>query len=137
MGIVLAPDSGSVIKNFQIITNGSIYNGNVSMFYQGVFLNGKLNGPSCRLTNYSSSYVNIRVGPYTAGNPDGTILEYVFPKALWTSFSTGGTISVTRYAQVFNNGVYVQTDSTNTVDIRGSTTINGNGYYNYFTFSEV
>lgn len=138
MGIVLVPDPGSVIKNFQIVDSGSVYNGNTFIFYQGKFYAGKLNGPSCCLTNFASSgFVNIRVGAYNAGKPHGTVFEYVFPKSLWDTFSTGSIISATKYTQVFNNGVYVSTEATDSVSIEGNTTVNSNGYYNSFTFAKV
>ena len=134
------PDAGSIVKNFQIITKGGIFDSTACIFRQGTWNAGKLNGPDCTITNYAdSTSVNIRTGPYSNNSPNGTVSEYVFPKSSWSVFITNPDAGVdcTRYTQVFTNGVFDSTTETVDKKIKGLVTYNSKGYIIGFTFSEV
>lgn len=136
-GVVIIPDNGSHSSNFQIVGSGSYLDGNVCVFSQGPFTSGRLNGNGCTLTNFSIDPVNIRVGSYVSGSPNGTILEYVFPLSEWDAFSTGTATTATRYTQVFSNGTWVSTSATDTITIQGTTTVNSRNFVNSFSFVEL
>jgi hypothetical protein len=138
MAITMVPAAGSVIKNFQIVDTGGIYDDNLKVIKQGKFLSGKLNGPDCVVTSYGGSEINIRKGAFSAGVENGSIFEYVFVQSDWELlFGANSSISVTRYSHVFANGVWQSTSATNTVKITGTRTFNTKGYLVGFTFMEV
>lgn len=136
--LVSAP--GSVVKNFQIVTEGGSYNDVACVFKQGSWLKGKLNGSDCTNTNYSDvSLVNIRKGVYSSDKENGTIIEYVFPKSLWGDFilNPPAGIDSTKYIQEYTSGVLSSTTSSGSQKIKGLVTYNSKGYVIDFSFSEV
>lgn len=138
MPVTLVPAEGSVIKNFQIVDTGGIFDGNTKIITQGVFLKGKLNGLECTVTKYGGDDISIRHGAYEAGREHGDIFEYVFVQALWEGlFVADSNISVTRYTQIFTDGVWQSTSATETKQITGTRTYNTKGYLVGFTYVEV
>lgn len=138
MPVTLVPDEGSIIKNFQIVNSGSIFDGNEKIITQGTFLKGKLNGDNCILTRYGGEDISIRKGTFSNGLENGNIFEYVFLQAEWEKlFVNNSHISVTRYTHVFANGVWHSTSATATVTITGTRVFNDKHYLVGFTFSEI
>lgn len=141
MTVTYVPDAGSVFKNFQIITSGGIFNDAACIFKQGVWLNGKLNGSACTVTNYSdATNVVIRTGVYSADKENGAIVEYILPKADWAAFiaTPVGGLDSTRNTCVYSAGILQSTSETlPNKKIQGTVTYNVQGKINGFTFVEV
>jgi hypothetical protein len=141
MGVTLVPNSGSTVKNFQIVTAGSIFDDVACTIIQGTFASGnKLNDPNGCKTNYSGVLVSIRQGGFTLGKEDGTIFEFVFAKTSWDAFidTTTPSVSCTKYTHTFSNGSWTATTETLTgVNIKGTVTRNTTGRINSFSFVEV
>src|SRR6185436_19644105 len=138
-GITLVPDQNSVIKGFQIVTTGSIFDENKSIFTQGVFSAGKLNDTNGRVTNYSGPSVSIRQGGYLLGKENGDIMEYVFRQNLWNAFidTTTPYILGTRYTHLFNTGTYISTSETKkNIKIKASIDKNQAGRFIAFSYIE-
>lgn len=140
MVVTLVSDPGSVVKNFQIVTNGGSYNDVACVFKQGVWYKGKLSGANCTLTNYFNATVRIRQGDFLNDLENGNITAYEFPKTSWDEFVTNPAAGIdsTKLLQVYSSGTLTSTISTiNNKKIKGSLTLNSNGYVVGFTFSEV
>lgn len=141
MTVTFIPSPGSVFRNFQIVTDGSIFDDVTCLFKQGTWQSGKLNGANCTLTNYIDiTNVNIRVGVFTSGKENGAIYEYIFPKSDWLTFiaTPVGGIDSTRYTRIYTNGILTSTSETITgKKIQGTITYNSAGNINGFSFIEI
>lgn len=116
MSITWIPTAGQgVWRKCKIIGNGQEIDEINHIIKRGTFNNdGKLEGPSCIVINYSdSTNVSIRSGSYLEGKEHGDVYEYVFPKSSWNNFhGTPNGVNSTRYKHTFNNGVWVSTSET-------------------------
>jgi hypothetical protein len=139
MVVSIVPTNGSTIRNGSLVNTGGIYDTGKSLFRQGSWVSGSLDGSSCIKTDYSGNIVNIKTGPYSAGFENGNIIEYDFPKTSWVSFITNppAGVAATKYAQVYENGILSSTTSTTPVNITGLVTYDAKGHIIDFFYSEV
>lgn len=137
MPVTLVPDEGSMIRNFQIVDAGSIFDSTTKIITQGTFFKGRLNGENCIVTKYASEDVSIRKGTYSGGLENGDIFEYVFVQSEWEKLFDASGINVTRYTHVFVHGNWHSTIETTTKQITGVRKFNDKQYLVGFTFTEV
>jgi hypothetical protein len=143
MTVTLVPINGGYVRNFKIYGEGGSYDDVQCKFKQGYWSNGKLNStvsvPTCRVTDYLQSEVNIKSGTYTNDLPNGTISEYTFSKTLWDQFVTfpDAGIDSTKHTRTYVNGVLDSTTSTVTQKIKGQIQYNASNKINGFIFEEV
>lgn len=119
---------------YHLVGRGQYINENDCIMMGGTFnQSGLLDFTDCEVIDYSDSVnVNIRIGQYANGNEDGTIYEYVFPKASWTNFFNNVSVNSTRYTHTFSEGNWVSTSETmNNVPITSGFNKNGNQWIGF------
>ena len=140
MVVTYVPNSanGGLVKNFQPVGEVAVFDSIKCTYIQGTWVNNKLNGATS-FTNFFSPIVNIKLGPYTSNQPNGTIEEYTFDKTLWADFITNppAGIAATKKINVYTAGALTSTTSTETVNITGLTGTNLAGNVISFIFNEV
>lgn len=138
MVLVYVPVGTGVVRNFQPVGTVNVFDSVRCTYRQGTWVNGQLNGATS-FANFFTSVVNIKVGPYTSNQPNGTITEYTFDKTLWANFVTNppAGIAATKKINVYTAGTLSSTTSTVTVNITGLTGINLAGNVISFVFNEV
>jgi len=138
MVVCIVPTGSGFVKNFQLVGTGGVYDSVKCLYRQGTWTNNKLNGQTVH-TDFLNPIVNIKVGPYTSSQPNGTISEYTFSKILWNAFitNTAEGIPATKNVAIYASGSLTSTVSTASVNISGLVGQNLAGNVISFTFIEV
>jgi hypothetical protein len=109
----------------KLIGEGQYINENDYLMEKGTFnQDGNLDAVECEVINYSDpANVSVRLGTYSDGKENGTIIEYVFAKSAWENFMINSSVSSTKYTHLFSNGVWESTSNTqNNISILGNFT---------------
>lgn len=107
----------------KLIGEGQYINENDNIMEKGTFnQNGELESKNCEVINYNDNVnISVRIGPYSDGKENGTILEYVFAKFFWDDFMTNSVVNSTRYTHLFSHGNWESTSETkNNIAILGN-----------------
>jgi len=138
MVLCLVPIGSGFVKNFHIVGEGGSYDAINCIYKQGTWSNNKLNGGTV-YTNFFNPIVNIKVGPYSENQPNGTFSEYTFDKTSWVGFIANppAGIAATKNINVYTAGVLTSTTSTSSVNISGTISKNLANNVIGFTFVEV